>query len=115
MSQFVLLLHEPASLSPGVSPEEMQAIIQRYKAWSTALAERGHLLGGDKLQDGTGRVLRNAKSHVSVTDGPYAETKEVIGGFFRIEAESYEQAVALARDCPHLAFGPVEIRQVDVV
>jgi hypothetical protein len=93
----------------------MQAIIERYKAWSAALAAKGHLLGGDKLQDGTGRVLRNSKAQVTVTDGPYAETKEIIGGFFRIEADSYEQAVELARDCPHLAFGPVEIRQIDVV
>ena len=113
MSQYVLLLHDSSTASTEMSAGEMQAIIGRYKAWAGGIAARGHMRGGQKLQDGTGRVMRAAGGKVEVTDGPYAETKEIIGGFFIIEAENYEQAVALTRDCPHLDFGTVEVREVE--
>jgi hypothetical protein len=48
-----------------------------------------------------------------VTDGPYVETREVLGGFFHLVAESFDQAVELARDCPHLEYGTIEIREVE--
>ena len=48
----------------------------------------------------------------TVTDGPYAESREVIGGLFIVEAASYEEVVELSKDCPHLDFGTVEIREV---
>ena len=51
-----------------------------------------------------------------MTDGPYSETKEVLGGYFTIEAASYDQAIERLRDCPHLLFGgTIELRQVDVM
>lgn len=112
MPQYVLLLHESATLSPNISPEEMQAIIERYKSWSAGLAAQGHLRGGNKLEDATGRTLRTHNGQVSVTDGPFAESKELIGGYFLIEAASYEQAAELSKDCPHLSFGTIEIRQI---
>ena len=65
--------------------------------------------------DGTGRVLRGTGGSATVTDGPYSEAKEVVGGFFMLEAANYEEAVALSRDCPHLRFGAVEVPEVDVV
>lgn len=113
MSQYVLLLHDSSTALPAMSAEEMQAIIQRYKAWAGGVAGKGHMRGGQKLQDGTGRVMRAPGGKVEVTDGPYVETKEIIGGFFIIEAENYDQAVALASDCPHLDFGTIEIREVE--
>jgi hypothetical protein len=48
-------------------------------------------------------------------DGPYAEAKEVVGGYFIVEADGYDDAVALCRDCPHLAYGRIEVRQLDRV
>jgi hypothetical protein len=113
MPQYMLLLHESATAAPEISPHEMQAIIQRYKDWSGALAAKGHLRGGNKLQDGTGRTVRPAKGAPSITDGPYTEGKEVIGGYFLIEAAGYDEAAALSRDCPHLDFGPIEIREIE--
>lgn len=106
MPQYILLLHEPAALAPEISPEEMQTVIQRYKNWREEMGTKGFMLGGDKLEDGTGRVLKSAGGRIRVTDGPYAETKEVLGGLFRIQADSYDQAVEVARSCPHLEFGP---------
>jgi len=110
MPKYVLLLHESATAIPDLSPEDMQAMIQRYKKWRSSLNATG-----EKLQDGTGRKMKGAGSELTVSDGPYAETKEVIGGFFIIEANDYDHAVELCRDCPHLDFGTIEIRQVDKV
>jgi hypothetical protein len=54
-----------------------------------------------------------AASAGKITDGPYAEAREVIGGLFILEAADYEEAVALSRDCPHLDFGSIEIREIE--
>ena len=57
--------------------------------------------------------MRGAGGATKVTDGPYAEAREVIGGLFIVEANSYEEVVELSKDCPHLDFGSIEIREVD--
>ena len=117
MPKFVLLLHENPSDFQAWSPEEMQACIERYRAWSDGLLAQGKMLGGKKLQEEGGRHLRRSKtgtaSEVTVADGPYAEAKEVLGGLFEIEAADYEEAVALAGTCPHLDFGWIEVREID--
>ena len=114
MESYLLLLHESA-ITPDISPEEMQAIIARYKAWGRKVGEAGRMAGSNKLEDGTGRVIRGQGAGMRVTDGPYAETKDVVGGYFVILAESYEDAVEWSKDCPHLAFGTIEVRKVQVV
>lgn len=113
MPQYMLLLHEPAGAFEHISADEAQAIILRYTNWAESLAAKGHLRGGNKLQDGTGRTLRQNSGKLNITDGPYSETKEVVGGYFLIEAANYDEAVTLASDCPHLAFGAVELREVE--
>lgn len=89
----------------------MQAVIEPYTAWATRLAAEGRMKGSNKLQDGTARQL----TKLGVIDGPFPETKEIIGGYFVIEAADYDEAVELAKSCPHLDFGRIEIRQVDVM
>lgn len=117
MSQFMLLLYDPAENLERWSrmdPEEMRAAIERYDAWAGGLARDGRLAGGEKLRDGEGRVLRGAGAAQHVTDGPFAEAREVVGGYFVVEAEDYDDAVRLARDCPHLEYGgTVEVREVE--
>jgi hypothetical protein len=115
MNSYVLLLHEAAANKNDISPEEMQATIARYKAWSQKMAEAGRLAGGQKLEDGTARVMAGEGPRLRVTDGPYAETKDVVAGFFILKAETYDEAVDLAKDCPHLSFGTIELRKIDVV
>jgi hypothetical protein len=112
MPEYVLLLREKNDVSDDMSPEEIQRAMQRYTRWHASVAERGHSPSGKKLRDGTGRVMEGAGKPV-VTDGPYTESHEIIAGFFAFTAESYEQAVELARDCPHLEFGTIEIREVE--
>lgn len=114
MPKFMLLLHERTTESSDLSPEEMQGIIQKYRDWSQQMGEAGKLVGGDKLTDDDGKVLRAGGGGVSVTDGPFAETKEVIGGYFQIQAADYDEAVEISKTCPHIAYGgSIEVRQVD--
>ena len=116
MSQFLLLLHERPEEFATISPGEMQQVIEKYKAWRERLAADHKLVDGKKLTEDAGRVLRPAESRPLVTDGPYSETKEVIGGFFVLEAPDYDTACELASDCPHLDFGgSIEVRQIDAV
>ena len=112
MSQFILLLRDDGRFDPNMSAAEMQAIVQRYVAWRAKVQANGRSVTGHKLRDGEGRVMQGAGSSMKVTDGPYAEAREVIGGLFVIEADSYDEVVELSKDCPHLDFGSIEIRQV---
>lgn len=114
MPKYMLLLHDDPSVFTSMSPEQMQQAIEKYMAWGQKLRKSGVLVTSDKLTDEPGRVIRGKNGQVRVTDGPYSETKEVLGGYYTIQAESYEQAIERARECPHLSFGgTIEVRQVD--
>lgn len=116
MKQYMLLLHDNTELWSELSPEEMQKVIERYVAWNRTLTQKGVMAGGKKLTDEPGKVIRMRASQLKVTDGPYSEGKEVLGGFFIVKAESYDAAVALATDCPHLDYGgAIEVREVDAM
>ena len=112
MSKFIMLLHDSGTFPPDLSPDQIQAIIERYVVWKQKVQANGRAMDGHKLTDGAGRVLRGSIGSPKVTDGPYAEAREVIGGLFIVEAASYEEVVELSKDCPHLDFGTIEIREV---
>jgi hypothetical protein len=108
------LLHDNPAAFADVSPEQMQKIIEKYMAWGNKLRQAGVVHGSNKLTDEPGKVMRRKDNQVRVTDGPYSETKEVLGGYYLIDAASYDQAIERARDCPHLEYGgTIEVRQVD--
>lgn len=113
MARFLLLLNETPADNPDWSPQEMQEIVARYRAWRESLGKR--VLGGQKLCDEGGRTLRREGESVRVLDGPYTEAKEVLGGFFVLEADSYDDAVEVGRSCPHLDNGWITVRQIDEV
>ena len=114
MPKFMLLMRFTPADEVDLAPEEMQRIIERYRAWSQELIAQGHLLGGDKLCNEGGRHLRVHNDKIMATDGPYSEAKEVVGGFFMIEADDYGAAEAIAQTCPHLRGRQwIEVRQVD--
>ena len=95
-----------------LSPADMEQIFRRWMAWVDELRAKGLYLGGEPLEPQPASVLRGATS-VTVTDGPYAEAKEIVGGFILIRAASLAEAVAIARGCPGLPDGgSVEVRQV---
>lgn len=113
MGQFLLLLHETPADFANVSADEIERIIHDYVAWRESLARDDRMLGSNKLVDEGGKLLVRSGDDIQVSDGPYTEAKEVIGGYFLIEADDYDHAVALAGSCPHLAHGRIEVRQID--
>jgi hypothetical protein len=114
MDSYLLLLHEDPSQYTALSPSEMQAIIEQYRRWSQKLAAAGRLVDGHKLADEGGRRVRVGHGGPLGTDGPFAESKDVIGGLFVIKAESNDEAVRLASDCPHLRGGnEIELRRIE--
>ena len=116
MAQFMMILHDNVARFRDVAPEEMQRVIEKYQAWSQRVASSGKLVGGQKLKDEGGRMLTSNGGHTVVRDGPYSEAKEVIGGYFLIDAADYREAVQISESCPHLEFGGrIELREVDPV
>jgi hypothetical protein len=95
----------------GLSPEEMQIAAGKFMAWFERLKAEGKCKGGQPLQ-ATGRVV-SGKGGRTVADGPFAESKEAIGGYFALTVSGMEEAVAIAKGCPALEHGmTVEVRPV---
>jgi hypothetical protein len=109
MAKIMLLLYDDPSGWHKLSPEEMQTATEKYMAW----VHKPFTVDSGRLAADPGRVMRASKGQVRTTDGPYSETKEVLGGYYTIEAANYDAAVALAKDHPHLEYGgTIEVRQV---
>ena len=114
MPKYMLLLHDRTDGFAAMSPEQMQQVIQKYVAWGDKLRTSGVIQDGQKLTDEPGRVIRTGGGQVRVVDGPYSETKEVLGGYYTIAADNYDAAVEIARSCPHVDYGgTIEVRQID--
>lgn len=109
--QFLLLLHQPHT-GPAPTPEEMRQIMDRFAAWMDGLCGQGLVLGTNGLEP-AGAVLRGPRGVTVVSDGPFAEAKEIVGGYILVTADSLDHAVAIARDCPGLDYRmAVEVRPV---
>lgn len=114
--EYMLLLHESTTLNASLSPTEMQQIIARYQQWSAKVAQSGKLVAGHKLRDDIGRMLSKGPQGLVIRDGPFAEAKEVMGGYFLIRADSIDEAMQICSDCPHLDLGGrIELREIEVV
>ena len=108
MPNYMLLLYNAPS-SGSVSPEEMQKALEKYMAWT----KKAFTLDSKRLGNDTGRVIRANAGGPRTTDGPYSETKEMLAGYYTIEAADYDEAVARTLDHPHLEYGgTIEIRHV---
>lgn len=113
MHEYLLLLHESPADTAHLSPTEMQALVERYIAWGQAMADQGRMVAGHKLRDEGGRIVRRAAGTTQVTDGPFIEAKEIVGGLFVIRAADYDDAVAMAATCPHAEIGWIEVRAIE--
>jgi hypothetical protein len=106
MAQFLLLLHQAPNYNTDLPREKMMEMTRKYITWADALREKGQMLGGEKLSASGGRQLRSSGGKLVASDGPYAEAKDVVGGYFVIEARDLAEAEAIARECPHMALAP---------
>ena len=110
MKRFLLLLHEDIQKMNDLSPKEMQEIVIAHMNWANKLAEAGHLISGDGLHEKG--VLITGKDSV-VKDGPYLESKEIVGGYYLLQADDLQTVVELAKECPtHFFGGTTEIRPI---
>ena len=106
-----LLLFRGNDWYKGLSPEEMQGVASKWMAWFKRLTDEGICLAGQPLER-EGKVVSGKNGRV-VSDGPFAESKEAVGGYFLLRVNTVDEAVAIAKDCPGLAYGiQVEVRQV---
>jgi hypothetical protein len=110
---FMLLLRGGVS-NRDLSAEQLQQQIERYLSWIEKLRRDGHFVAGEPLAE-TGKVL-SGRNGSTVTDGPFTESKEEVGGYFIIRANDLEAAVELAKGCPIFANeGTVEVRPIQQV
>ena len=111
MKDFLLIYRNDQSNRPMPSPEEMQAVTKKWMDWVGSIAARDRLIDRGNRLGSEGRVL---KANDVITDGPYTEIKEVIGGYSLIKAENYDEAVEIAKGCPIFQFGgSVEVRDIN--
>ena len=111
MANFLYLFRGGFDTDPNVAAEQMQAQMGKWIAWMQQLGKQGHFIGGEPLEKG-GKVLQGKKS--AIHDGPYAEAKDVVGGYLMVKAENLAHATELAKGCPILEHptGTVEVRQL---
>ena len=97
----------------AMSKSDLQALDDESLAYDRTLRESGHFLAAQALQPvSAAKMVRSRKGKLSVTDGPFAETKEQVGGFILIEAKDLDEAIQLAAKIPVIRFGAVEVRPV---
>jgi len=116
MAKYALFLHEQPGDNAGMSQPEIQKMVGDYMSWAQTLGREGHLVSGEKLSDAGGRHLRSRNGALQASDGPYAPSREIIGGLFVIAAKDMAEAEKISATCPHLKYGRnswIELRAID--
>lgn len=105
-----MLLFRGNEWHKGLSPEEMQRISDQWMDWFKRLTDNGKCVAGNPLEP-EGKIVSGKGGRV--TDGPFAESKEAIGGYFLLKVGTFDEAVAIAQQCPGLPYGAkIEVRPV---
>ncbi len=106
-----MLIFRGTDWHTGLSPEQMQQVAGQWMGWFKRLTGEGKVTGGNPLEN-EGKIVSGKNGRV-VADGPFAESKEAIGGYFMLNVNTLDEAVAIAKECPGLAYGvKVEVRAV---
>jgi hypothetical protein len=109
MAQYLILIYESEDAYASASPEELHAVMTAHTRFAEQVAELGGtMLGGNALQPTT--TATSIRDDI-VTDGPFVETKEALGGYYLIDATDLDQALAISKLCP-AGFGGVEVRPI---
>src|SRR5678809_1714436 len=98
-----MLIFRGTDWHKGLSPEQMQQVADQWMAWFKGLMANGKAVAGNPL-DQVGKLVSGKKGRV-VADGPFAESKEAIGGYFMLKVSGEDEAVAIAKQCPGLDYG----------
>ena len=110
MQEFVFIFRSAPGNTDNLSEEELNAYYGRWRTWFEKLNGEGKYVSGERLMDEDANVLSGEEK--VITDGPYAESKELVGGIAKIKAENIKEAVEIAKDCPiYKTGGSVEVRR----
>jgi hypothetical protein len=113
MKEYLFIYRTDYSVMPQGTPEEKEAVTKSWMDWISSIAVQNKLADRGNRLASSGKVVRKDKM---VTNGPYSEIKESIGGYSLVRADSYEEAIELAEGCPILHFGGnVEIREISTI
>ena len=111
--QYLLLIYSNEAGMQGRSKADVEQMLAAYGAYAEAMKKAGIMLGGNRLQPSTASTtVRVADGKTKVLNGPYAETKEQLGGYFLIEAPDLDAALSWAARCPGASHGTVEVRPI---
>jgi hypothetical protein len=112
MKKFIILIMGDPSAWHTLTPEQAQGAMQAYFAFSQRLRDEGRYLDGDGLAVES-KNIRKGSSGLTVSDGPYIESKEVLGGYYLFNAKDWDEALSIAKECPGLEHGGgVELRAI---
>jgi hypothetical protein len=112
--KYLCLAYEEEAVLNGLSPDEWQALRQETLDYVEGLRRSGRLIATHPLRSAsTAATVRVRDGQLSVTDGPFAETKEQLGGYFLVEAKDLDEAVRIAAEWPSARLGTIEVRPVD--
>ena len=113
--KYLCLIYDDEKKLAGMSKGEGDAFMGEYGAFTESVKSSGHYLGGNPLQPvQTATTIRSRNGKVSTTDGPFAETKEQLGGYYLIEAKDLNEAIQVASRIPSVKTGSIEVRPIMV-
>jgi hypothetical protein len=111
MPQYLMLIYSPAEGGP--TPEEMAEIGPRWDEYTRSLRDAGLFVAGDALQSTeTATTVRERNGETQITDGPFAETKEALGGYYVVDAPDLDTVLEHAKHVPHIRYGSLEVRPI---
>ena len=111
--KYMLLINAEETAADHVDAETMRQMSAPYAAYNEALIKAGAMVSGERLRpSSTGTLVRVRGDRTEVLDGPFADTKEQLGGFYVIEAPDLDAAIAWAARCPGAARGTMEVRPI---
>ena len=111
--RYLLMIAVDETEAAGVTPDEAAASMAAYEEFMKKTADRGVLRGGERLRPSTdATTVRVRNGEVLTTDGPFAETKEQLGGYFVVECADLDEAIEVAAAIPGAAFGSIEVRPI---
>ena len=111
--KYLCLIYDEEQKLAGMSQRESDAFMDEYFSFTDAIRKSGHYLGGEALQPvETATTVRVRNGRLSATDGPFAETKEQLGGFYLVEARDLNDAIQVAAKIPSARLGCVEVRPI---
>ena len=114
--QYLLMIYENEKVWESMAEAERNAMFGEYMTFSEELKASGHMLGGEPLQGThTATTVRVRDGKVATTDGPFAETREQLGGYYLIEAKDLDEVIAIAARVPSARHGSIEIRPIQAV